>query len=96
MKLVSTLFLSIGLTGIVCAEKSTLDIPLKDIDGKKTNLGAHKGKVMLIVNVASKCGLTPQYKQLQAVHSKYAKKGFTVLGFPCCLLYTSPSPRDRG
>ena len=83
MKLVSTLFLSIGLTGIVCAEKSTLDIPLKDIDGKKTNLGAHKGKVMLIVNVASKCGLTPQYKQLQAVHSKYAKKGFTVLGFPC-------------
>ena len=83
MKLISTLFLSIGLTGIVCAEKSTLDIPLKDIDGKKTNLGAHKGKVMLIVNVASKCGLTPQYKQLQAVHSKYAKKGFTVLGFPC-------------
>ena len=54
MKLVSTLFLSIGLTGIVCAEKSTLDIPLKDIDGKKTNLGAHKGKVMLIVNVDSK------------------------------------------
>ena len=83
MKLISTLFLSIGLTGVVCAEKSTLDIALKDIDGKKTNLGAHKGKVMLVVNVASKCGLTPQYKQLQAVHSKYAKKGFTVLGFPC-------------
>ena len=83
MKLISTLFLSIGLTGVVCAEKSTLDIPLKDIDGKKTNLGAHKGKVMLVVNVASKCGLTPQYEQLQAVHSKYAKKGFTVLGFPC-------------
>ena len=83
MKLVSTLFLSIGLTGIVCAEKSTLDIPLKDIDGKKTNLGAHKGKVMLILNVARQCGLTPQYNQLQAVHSKYAKKGFTVLGFSC-------------
>ena len=83
MKLISTLFLSIGLASVVCAEKSTLDIALKDIDGKKTNLGAHKGKVMLVVNVASKCGLTPQYKQLQAVHSKYAKKGFTVLGFPC-------------
>ena len=83
MKLISTLFLSIGLAGVVCAEKSTLDIALKDIDGKKTNLGAHKGKVMLVVNVASKCGLTPQYEQLQAVHSKYAKKGFTVLGFPC-------------
>ena len=83
MKLISTLFLSIGLAGAVCAEKATLDIQLKDIDGKKTNLGAHKGKVMLVVNVASKCGLTPQYKQLQAVHSKYVKKGFTVLGFPC-------------
>ena len=83
MKPCMTLLLSIGLAGTVCAEKSTLDIPLKDIDGKKTNLGAHKGKVMLVVNVASKCGLTPQYKQLQAVHSKYGKKGFTVLGFPC-------------
>ena len=83
MKLFSTLFLSIGLAGAVCADKSTLDIPLKDIDGKKTSLGAHKGKVMLVVNVASKCGLTKQYTQLQAVHTKYAKKGFTVLGFPC-------------
>ena len=71
MKLFSTLFLSIGMAGAVCADKSTLDIPLKDIDGKKTSLGA------------SKCGLTPQYKQLQAVHDKFAKKGFTVLGFPC-------------
>ena len=44
---------------------------------------AHKGKVMLVVNVASRCGLTRQYNQLQAVHTKYAKKGFTVLGFPC-------------
>jgi len=83
MKLTSTLILTIGLAGAVCAEKSTLDIPLKDIDGKKTSLGTHKGKVMLVVNVASKCGLTKQYTQLQAVHAKYAKKGFTVLGFPC-------------
>ncbi len=83
MKFISTLFLSIGLAGVAYAEKSTLDIPLKDLDGKKTNLGVHKGKVMLVVNVASKCGLTPQYKQLQAVHNKFAKKGFTVLGFPC-------------
>ena len=94
MKLISTLFLSIGLAGAVCAEKSTLDIPLKDIDGKKTNLGAHKGKVMLVVNVASKCGLTPQYKQLQAVHDKFAKKGFTVLGFPATSSANrSPAPR---
>src|SRR3954465_3452880 len=59
------------------------DIAVKDIDGKDTTLGAYKGKVVLIVNVASKCGLTPQYKALEAIHEKYKAKGFTVLGFPC-------------
>ena len=59
------------------------DIAVKDIDGKDTPLKAYKGKVVLIVNVASKCGLTPQYKALEAVHQKYQDKGFTVLGFPC-------------
>ena len=52
-------------------------------DGSSKSLGDYAGKVLLIVNVASRCGLTKQYKQLQAVHTKYAKKGFTVLGFPC-------------
>jgi glutathione peroxidase len=61
----------------------TLDIPLKDIQGKDTSLRAHEGKVMLVVNVASECGLTRQYTQLQSVYQKYADKGFTVLGFPC-------------
>ncbi|MAJ17047.1 MAG: glutathione peroxidase, partial [Opitutia bacterium TMED67] len=83
MKLLLSLLLTLTVTSNVTAEESTLDIPLKDIDGKSTSLKAHKGKVMLVVNVASQCGLTRQYKQLQAVHSKYAKKGFTVLGFPC-------------
>jgi len=83
MKFISSLFLSISLTVAVTADNPTLDIQLKDIDGKKTSLNAHKGKVMLVVNVASKCGLTPQYKQLQAIHDKFSKKGFTVLGFPC-------------
>jgi len=59
------------------------DIAVKDIDGKDTTLKAYKGKVVLIVNVASKCGLTPQYKALEAVHEKYKDKGFAVLGFPC-------------
>ena len=83
MKFISALFISISLAAAVSAGNPTLDIQLKDIDGKKTSLKAHKGKVMLVVNVASKCGLTRQYKQLQAVHDKFGKKGFTVLGFPC-------------
>ena len=59
------------------------EIPLKDINGKETSLGAYKGKVLLVINVASKCGLTPQYKALESVHQKYKDKGFAVLGFPC-------------
>src|SRR5256885_8851533 len=59
------------------------EIQVKDIDGKETKLNAYKGKVLLIVNVASKCGLTPQYQALEGLHEKYKDKGFAVLGFPC-------------
>jgi glutathione peroxidase len=62
---------------------SLQDIPIKDIDGKETSLKAYQGKVLLIVNVASKCGLTPQYKALEALYEKYKDKGLVVLGFPC-------------
>ena len=62
---------------------SLYDIPLKDIDGKSASLSAYKGKVLLIVNVASKCGNTPQYAALEAMQKKYEGQGFTVLGFPC-------------
>ncbi len=58
------------------------DLPLHLIDGKVTTLAAYKGKVLLIVNVASKCGLTPQYEGLEAIFEKYQDKGLVVLAFP--------------
>jgi glutathione peroxidase len=58
------------------------DIPVKTIDGTDTTLAPHKGKVMLIVNVASRCGLAPQYEKLEAMQKQYGDAGFTVLGFP--------------
>jgi glutathione peroxidase len=58
-------------------------IPVKTADGMTTDLSSHKGEVMLIVNVASKCGFTPQYEGLEALQRRYGDKGFTVLGFPC-------------
>lgn len=65
------------------AQKSLNDIPLTTIDGRETTLTEWAGKTILIVNVASKCGLTPQYEQLEALQKKYSDRGFTVLGFPC-------------
>jgi len=70
-------------TVAVHAADSIYDVPLKDIDGKATSLKPYQGKVMLIVNVASHCGYTPQYAGLEAIYQKYAKQGLTVLGFPC-------------
>ena len=62
--------------------KSVYEFTLKDIDGKDVKLDAYKGKVVMIVNTASKCGYTPQYEGLQALYDKYKDKGFVVLGFP--------------
>jgi glutathione peroxidase len=59
------------------------DIPFTDADGKTVTLADYADDVVLIVNVASKCGLTPQYEQLEQLQRTYGDRGFTVLGFPC-------------
>ncbi len=59
-----------------------LNFTMKSITGQDVNLADYKGKVLLVVNVASKCGLTPQYEELEALHEKYGDKGLAVLGFP--------------
>ena len=59
------------------------DIPLKTIDGKDETLGAFDGTALLVVNVASKCGFTPQYEGLEELHRRFRDRGFAVLGFPC-------------
>jgi glutathione peroxidase len=67
----------------VQAAGSLLDIPLKDIDGKDTTLKPYAGKVLLVVNVASHCGFTPQYAGLESTYRKYNDQGLVVCGFPC-------------
>jgi glutathione peroxidase len=62
--------------------KGVLDFHVKDIDGKDVDLAHYKGKVLLIVNTASQCGFTPQYKDMEAIYEKYKDKGFEVLAFP--------------
>jgi glutathione peroxidase len=63
-------------------EKSMYEFTMKNIDGQDVKLDTYKGKVVMIVNVASKCGYTPQYEGLQALYEKYKDQGFVILGFP--------------
>jgi glutathione peroxidase len=65
------------------ATKSIFETPVKTLEGKPSSLGAHRGKALLVVNVASRCGLTPQYEDLEKLHEEYAARGFSVVGFPC-------------
>ncbi len=81
-----------GLSSFCVAQESAtqetetpaaLNFTMNTIDGQKKSLSDYQGKVVVIVNVASKCGMTPQYAKLQELHDKYADKGLSILGFPC-------------
>ena len=81
MKIILTSILTIFFL-IAPTQKTVYDFTVKDIDGKDVSLSAYKGKTLLIVNVASLCGNTPQYKDIQALYENYKGKGLVVLGFP--------------
>ena len=67
---------------VMAAEKTVYDFTLNSIDGQPVPLAAYKGKVVLLVNVASRCGYTPQYTALESTYEKYKDRGFAVLGIP--------------
>lgn len=71
-----------GKSGKTDKVKSVYDFSLKDINGKDVKLKNYRGKVVMLVNVASKCGLTPQYEGLQKIYTKYQGQGFVILGIP--------------
>lgn len=79
--LVLGMFCVAGTTSM--AADSIHEFKMKNIEGKEVELSEYKGKVLLVVNVASKCGATPQYEQLQALQDKYKEKGLVVVGVPC-------------
>jgi glutathione peroxidase len=91
VKLFSILFVVSMLLPVLAAESknggnmnnSISDVVVKDMNGKDVNLADYKGKVLLIVNVASKCGYTPQYEALESIYKKYKDQGFEILAFPC-------------
>ena len=76
------LLLGMALAGASQAQTKFYDFKVADIDGKEFDMSSLKGKKVLIVNVASKCGLTPQYAKLQELYEKYGGKNFVIIGFP--------------
>ncbi|MFV1884088.1 MAG: glutathione peroxidase [Balneola sp.] len=83
MKIILTILLATIMTSLnKSGVEGIYDFPVIDIDGNELSLEQYKGKVLLIVNVASKCGYTPQYEGLQAIYEEYEDDGLVILGFP--------------
>ncbi|WP_142454109.1 glutathione peroxidase [Gracilimonas mengyeensis] len=82
MKLIITLISLMAAMGMISQSETLYDFEVENIDGEPVTLEAYKGNVILVVNVASKCGYTPQYDGLQAIYEKYKDDGLVVLGFP--------------
>ena len=83
MKTLIISLIIIAMTSVINAQqKSFYDFTVKTIDGKELSLSTFKGKKVLVVNVASKCGFTPQYAKLEELYTKYGKDNFVIIGFP--------------
>lgn len=82
MKAFTTFIISFLLTLSIIAQQNVHEFTMTDIDGNEVSLSEFEGKTLLIVNVASKCGLTPQYEELQALYAQYEEEGLVILGFP--------------
>ena len=76
------LCLLIGAVAVMAESKTVYDFTLNTIDGQPAPLAAYKGKVVLLVNVASRCGYTPQYTALESIYEKYKDRGFVIVGIP--------------
>jgi glutathione peroxidase len=81
-KFAAVLMLCLGAISAMAVAKSVYDFTLKSIDGKPESLAEYHGKVLLLVNVASKCGYTPQYKALESLYEKYKGQGLVIVGIP--------------
>jgi glutathione peroxidase len=81
-KLILILLLCATCIGLAAQSKSIYDFTMRSIDGQQVSLGSYSGKVVLLVNVASKCGFTPQYTGLEALYEKYKDRGLVIVGVP--------------
>jgi len=79
---VAFLVVTMSFSAALFAAESVYEFTLPSIDGEPTSLANYKGKVILLVNVASRCGFTPQYSALESIYEKYKDQGFVILGFP--------------